>query len=86
MYSADLVGTGDTGVAATFITVGLMYGSVMLLAASQHRVAPPGYVPEGFTPPKEEALGSYVHIVSRTSIAEASIWVALFHSYIPKLE
>ena len=80
------MGTGDTGVAATFITVGLMYGSVMLLAASQHRVAPPGYVPEGFTPPKEEALGSYVHIVSRTSIAEASIWVALFHSYIPKLE
>ena len=35
-----VVGTGGTGVAETFVTMGLLYGSIMAIAASQHRVAP----------------------------------------------
>ena len=59
-----VVGTGDTGVAATFVTVGLLYGSIMAAAASQHRVAPEGYIPPGYTPPQEEveAAKKFVHI------------------------
>jgi hypothetical protein len=42
----------------------VLYGSIMALAASQHRVAPEGYAPEGYTPPPEEAAAAkqYVHI------------------------
>jgi hypothetical protein len=59
-----VVGTGDTGVAATFVTVGLLYGGIMAAAASQHRVAPEGYIPPGYTPPQEEveAAKKFVHI------------------------
>jgi MFS family permease len=46
-----VVGTGDVGVAATFITLGLVYFVVMLLAAFSYRVPAPGWKPAGWTPP-----------------------------------
>jgi hypothetical protein len=71
-----LVGTGNTGVAATFVTVGLLYGGIMAVAASQHRVAPEGYVPPGYTPPKEEveAAKKFVHIDD--SLKTPQFWCA----------
>jgi MFS family permease len=48
-----LVGTGSAGVAQTFLTVGIIYFAVMLVAAFSYRVPPPGWAPPGWTPPDE---------------------------------
>ncbi|MEM9972241.1 MAG: OFA family MFS transporter, partial [Pseudomonadota bacterium] len=45
-----VVGTGDTGASATFLTLGIVYFCVMVAAAFQYRVPKEGWVPEGWTP------------------------------------
>ncbi|MGD8340751.1 MAG: MFS transporter, partial [Gammaproteobacteria bacterium] len=49
-----LVGTGSVGVAQTFITLGLIYFVVMLIAAFSYRLPAPGWQPPGWTPPDAE--------------------------------
>ncbi|NVK47851.1 MAG: OFA family MFS transporter [Rhodobacteraceae bacterium] len=44
------VGTGDTGAAATFMTLGIVYFIVMILASFQYRVPQNGWKPEGWKP------------------------------------
>ncbi|SFJ43369.1 OFA family MFS transporter [Celeribacter neptunius] len=44
------VGTGDTGAAATFMTLGIVYFIVMILASFQYRVPQDGWKPEGWEP------------------------------------
>lgn len=46
-----LVGSGNTGAAATFSTLGLVYFVVMMVAAFSYRVPAEGWRPEGWTPP-----------------------------------
>jgi hypothetical protein len=46
-----LVGTGSTGVALTFITLGAAYLVVMLVAAFSYRVPPADWQPAGWVPP-----------------------------------
>ena len=46
-----LVGTGSTGVAQTFVTLGVIYFVVMMIAAFAYRVPAEGWQPEGWTPP-----------------------------------
>ncbi len=46
-----LVGTGSTGVAQTFVTLGIIYFVVMMIAALAYRVPAEGWQPEGWTPP-----------------------------------
>ena len=48
-----VVGTGNVGVAATFITLGLIYFVVMLAAAFSYRLPAPGWRPAGWAPPDE---------------------------------
>jgi MFS family permease len=48
---AYLVGTGSTGVAQTFVTLGIIYFVVMMIAAFAYRVPAEGWQPEGWTPP-----------------------------------
>ena len=48
---AYLVGTGSTGVAQTFVTLGIIYFVVMMIAALAYRVPAEGWQPEGWTPP-----------------------------------
>ena len=48
-----LVGSGNTGAAATFSTLGLVYLVVMMVAAFSYRVPAEGWRPEGWTPPTE---------------------------------
>jgi MFS family permease len=63
-----LVGTGSVGVAQTFLTIGLIYLLVMLVASFSYRVPPPGWRPAGWTPPDEAdrerkmITGQHVHI------------------------
>ncbi|MCH7510145.1 MAG: OFA family MFS transporter [Proteobacteria bacterium] len=46
-----LVGTGSIGVAQTFVTLGIIYFVVMMIAAFAYRVPAEGWQPEGWTPP-----------------------------------
>jgi MFS family permease len=46
-----VVGTGSTGAAATFFTLGVLYAVVMTVAAFSFRVPKEGWVPKGWTPP-----------------------------------
>jgi MFS family permease len=48
------VGTGNTGAAATFFTLGFIYFAVMLIAAFSFRVPQEGWLPAGWTPPAPE--------------------------------
>ncbi len=45
------VGSGDTGVFMTFLTLGAVYLIVMLIAAFMYRVPADDWKPEGWTPP-----------------------------------
>ncbi|HVY63657.1 MAG TPA: OFA family MFS transporter [Gammaproteobacteria bacterium] len=45
------VGTGNVGVAQTFLTLGIVYFVVMLVAAFSYRVPAPGWKPAGWVPP-----------------------------------
>jgi MFS family permease len=46
-----VVGTGGTGATATFLTLGILYFAVMMIAAFSYRVPAPGWEPAGWTPP-----------------------------------
>ena len=49
-----VVGTGASGVAETFVVIGLIYLIVMLLAAFSYRLPAPGWQPAGWEPPPED--------------------------------
>ncbi len=46
-----VVGTGSTGVAETFVALGVLYFVVMMIAAFAYRLPAEGWKPEGWTPP-----------------------------------
>jgi len=48
-----VVGTGSTGVAATFFTLGIIYFTVMIIASFSYRIPAEDWRPEGWTPPDE---------------------------------
>ena len=62
-----IVGTGSSGVAQTFLFLGIIYFIIMTIAAFSYRVPPEGWVPEGWTPPKDSSktrliTKNHVHI------------------------
>ncbi len=52
---AFVVGTGSTGATMAFVTLGLAYFIVMMVAAFSYRVPAEGWKPAGWSPPSEEA-------------------------------
>ena len=44
-----VVGSGDTGASATFLTLGIIYFVVMIVAAFSYRVPPKDWKPEGWS-------------------------------------
>ncbi|RJE82318.1 OFA family MFS transporter [Paracoccus onubensis] len=48
-----VVGTGDTGASATFLTLGIVYFCVMIIAAFLYRVPPADWKPEGWQPKEQ---------------------------------
>ena len=52
-----LVGTGQSGAAQTFFTLGAIYFVVMILAAFSYRIPAEGWVPAGWTRP-DESVGA----------------------------
>jgi MFS family permease len=63
-----VVGTGNTGAAGTFFTLGIVYLVVMIIASFSYRVPREGWVPAGWTPPSADAASrkmitdNHVHI------------------------
>ncbi|MEM0910751.1 MAG: OFA family MFS transporter [Pseudomonadota bacterium] len=55
-----VVGTGDTGAAATFLTLGIAYFIVMMIASFQYRVPKAGWKPEGWVPKADKKAKSMV--------------------------
>ena len=48
-----IVGTGSSGAAQTFLFLGIIYFIIMTIAAFSYRVPAEGWVPKGWTPPKD---------------------------------
>ncbi len=62
-----VVGTGETGAASTFLTLGIAYFIVMMFASFQYRVPKEGWKPDGWQPkPEASSKGmvskNHVHI------------------------
>ena len=55
-----LVNTGASGVAETFLIIGLIYLAVMLIAAFSYRIPADGWKPSGWTEPSETERGSLI--------------------------
>ena len=61
-----VVGTGETGVAATFVVLGLAYLVIMTLAAFSYRVPAEDWRPKGWQPPSEGEAGK--RMISRRHV------------------
>lgn len=79
-----LVGTGSVGVAPTFMTIGLIYFVVMMIAAFSYRIPPENWRPEGWTPPSEAENGKRMMTSNHVHIDEAlktpqfyQLWIML---------
>ncbi|MBM3969397.1 MAG: OFA family MFS transporter [Planctomycetes bacterium] len=78
-----VVGTGRTGVAETFFTLGLAYFVVMLIAAFSYRLPSADWKPAGWAPPVEGQAGSMItsHNVSPDAAIKTPqfylLWIVL---------
>ena len=61
-----VVGTGNSGTALTFITLGIIYFIVMMVAAFSYRIPSKDWKPEGWTPPSAEE--SEKRMITRNSV------------------
>ena len=55
-----VVGSGATGVAQAFILIGLIYLTVMLIAAFSYRLPPQGWQPDGWQKPNEDTRNKLI--------------------------
>ena len=55
-----VVGSGATGVAEAFILIGLIYLTVMLIAAFSYRLPPEGWQPDGWQKPNEDTRSKLI--------------------------
>jgi MFS family permease len=60
-----VVGSGDTGVAATFLAIGIIYLLVMLVAAFSYRIPASGWAPAGWQPSSDEERH---HLISKHDV------------------
>lgn len=79
-----VVGTGSTGVAQTFVTLGVIYFVIMMIAAFAYRVPAEGWAPEGWTPPDSAKAAKRMITDRHVDIDEAlktrqfyQLWIVL---------
>ncbi len=79
-----VVNTGSIGVAQTFVTLGLLYFVIMLIAAFSYRIPKEGWLPTGWTPPTEAAEQEKMVTIHNVDIDEAlktrqfyQLWIVL---------
>jgi MFS family permease len=68
---AYLVGTGRTGVAETFVVLGIGHSLIMILAALSYRLPAPDWKPAGWIPPDDRALDEKMISTHHVTIDEA---------------
>lgn len=71
-----VVGTGNTGAASAFLTLGVAYFIVMMLASFSYRVPAKGWKPEGWTPPpkNENSMITEKHVHIDQAIKTPQFW------------
>jgi MFS family permease len=79
-----VVGTGNVGVAQTFVVLGLLYFAVMLAAAFSYRLPAPGWKPAGWVPPDDAHRAQRMISARNVHIDEAlktrqfyQLWIVL---------
>ena len=79
-----VVGTGNTGAAGAFLTLGIVYFIIMLIAAFQYRVPAEGWKPEGYEPPSEKESTAKMKTLNNVHINQAlktpqfyQLWIVL---------
>jgi len=64
-------GTGSSGVALTFVVLGIVHFLVMLVAASTYRIPAPDWKPAGWNPPDARLSASRMISLRQVAIGEA---------------
>jgi MFS family permease len=79
-----VVGTGDTGAGGAFLTLGVVYFIIMIIAAFQYRVPAEGWLPEGYKPPSKDESASKMKTLNNVHINQAiktpqfyQLWIVL---------
>lgn len=72
-----VVGTGNTGAASTFFTLGVAYFIVMVIAAFSYRVPREGWLPAGWTPPAANAnkMITHAHVHIDQALKTPQFWL-----------
>jgi len=79
-----IVGTGNTGAAGAFLTLGVVYFIVMIIAAFQYRVPAKDWKPDGYTPPSKDESATKMKTLNNVHINQAiktpqfyQLWIVL---------
>jgi MFS family permease len=79
-----VVGTGNTGAAGAFLTLGVVYFIIMIIAAFQYRVPAAGWMPEGYKPPSKDESATKMKTLNNVHINQAiktpqfyQLWIVL---------
>ncbi len=79
-----VVGTGNTGAAGAFLTLGIIYFIVMIVAAFQYRVPTAGWAPKGYKPPSKDESTTKMKTLNNVHINQAiktpqfyQLWIVL---------
>ena len=66
-----IAGTGNTGAASTFFTLGVAYFIVMIIASFSYRVPREGWLPKGWTPPTADTASKRMITQKNVNIEQA---------------
>ena len=70
-----VVGTGDTGASATFLTLGIVYFCVMIIASFLYRVPPADWKPEGWVPKEQvKSMVTSEHVDIDQALKTPQFW------------
>ena len=79
-----VVGTGNTGAAGAFLTLGIVYFTIMIIAAFQYRVPKEGWQPDGYKPPSKDESAAKMKTLNNVHINQAiktpqfyQLWIVL---------
>ena len=79
-----VVGTGNTGATGAFLTLGIVYFIIMIIASFQYRVPAEGWAPKGYKPPSPEESAAKMKTLDNVHINQAiktpqfyQLWIVL---------
>ena len=79
-----VVGTGNTGATGAFLTLGIVYFIIMIIASFQYRVPAEGWKPKGYTPPTPQESAAKMKTLDNVHINQAiktpqfyQLWIVL---------